>query len=342
MANPIYAFIERYAGPRFAQKASGIFEDFWNDASCEFPIIEFKLAGHVFKLPNILKPIPVERQAQVAPPPPAPKKPVVAATPVAPVAPAASVRLWHAEAGELAEKMWGPEQILPAGDELMTMLVAPVALNNTKNVIDLTAGLGGPMRKIAGQVAQMKGVDTDAEIAARGMEISTKQGKAKIAPIEYYDPAAFSMPAIYDCMIARELFYRTPEQPKFFYSISAGIKIGGSVVFTDYIVNPEDRTKPGIVGWQAQELLAKPLGLIEMAEQWAKVGFELKVSEDQTPYYRKELVNGINRFVAALRNSPPADGETKKAILAEVEAWIHRLAAIQAGMKFYRFHAVKT
>ena len=334
MPNPIYAFIEKHAGPRFAQQAAGIFEDFWKDTQCEFPIYELKITGRTFKLPNLLKPMPTT-PGQAAPTP-APR------TTAAPIKAATPSTLWHAAPGELAEKMWGTEQILPAGDELMTMLITPAGLAKDKNVIDLTAGLGGPMRKLVGQVSQLKGMETDPAIAARGMELSTKQGKAKMAPIETYDPAAFSMPAIYACMIARELFYHTPDKNKFFYSIAAGIKIGGSVVFTDYIVNPEDRAKPGILAWQAQEPMAKPLGLIEMAEAWAKAGVELRVSEDQTPYYRKELVNGINRFVAALSSASHPDGETKKAILAEVEAWIHRLAAIQAGMKFYRFHAVKS
>jgi hypothetical protein len=332
MANPVYALIEKYAGPRFARDAAGILADFWKDTPCEFPVWELKIGGHSLRIPNLLKPQPL------------------AAVPLNTVAPmsraepkkSADLGPWHAQPGELAEKMWGEEQILPAGDALMTMLVSGLNLGRDKNVIDLTAGLGGPLRKLATQVNQVKGLEANPAIAARGMAISTKLGKAKTAPIEAYDPANFSMPAIYDCMIAREIFYRTPDRPKFLYNIAAGIKTHGHVVFTDYIVDPEHRVQPSIVAWQAHETAAKPLGLIEMAEAWAKVGFELKTSEDQTAFYRKEIANGVNRFVGALRAAPAADAETKAGILTEVGFWLHRLGAIQQGMKFYRFDAVKS
>ena len=145
------------------------------------------------------------------------------------------------------------------------------------------------------------------------MDISTRAGKAKLAPVEAYDPAGFSMPAIYDCMIARELFYRTPDRAKFFYSIAAGIKTQGHAVFTDYIVDAENRTRAAIIAWQAHEPAAKPFGLIDMAEAWAKVGFELNASEDQTAFYRKESwLTASTALSPPCSAAPHADAETKK------------------------------
>jgi len=325
---------------RIKEQALGLIADFWKDPAVEFPSFELKLGPKTIKIPNLLKPM---APGEVPPaPPPATVAVASGTSPAVAVVPGAPVPRWHALPGELAEKMWGEGYVLPAGDVILDLLIKPLALTKDKFVLDLTAGLGGPLRRLAAQVHQLKGMESDAGVAARGMELSVKAGKGKQAPIEAYDPTNFSMPAIYHCMIARELFYRIADKGKFFYSIAAGIKERGNVAFTDYIVEPESRAQPAIAAWQAQEKHAHPFGLVEMGEAWAKEGIKIVSSEDQTALYRREIVGGINRFVSALRHAPPPDLETKQAILAEVELWIHRLAAIQQGMKFYCFHAVKT
>ncbi len=86
---------------------------------------------------------------------------------------------------------------------------------------------------------------------------------------------------------------------------------------------------------------ATPFGLIEMAEAWAKAGFKLRVNDDQTEYYRKEVLAGLMRFALFLKTGPRPDAETKKAILRRLETWMHRLAAMEEGMKFYRFYGTK-
>jgi hypothetical protein len=318
----------------FKEKIFGLIEDFWKDPAVEFPpLVTLKLGPRALKIPNLLKPMPRGE---------APASSSVPATSAAAAAPAAPREKWHALPGEIAEKMWGEGNIHPLSETMLELMAKPLGLSKEKNILDLTAGLGGPLRSLVGKVNQLKGLEPDPAIAARGQHLSEKAGKSKLAPIEAYDPAAFSMPAIYHCMIARELFYRIPDQGKLFYSIVAGIKEKGRIAFTDFIVDPENRAQPAIAAWQAYEKGARPLGLIEMAEAWAREGVKIHVSDDQTAFYRQDIVNGINRFVSALRHAPHPDSETKQAILREVELWIHRLAAIQAGMKFYRFHAEKT
>jgi SAM-dependent methyltransferase len=149
------------------------------------------------------------------------------------------------------------------------------------------------------------------------------------------------MPATFDFVIARELFYRVADKPAFFAALATALKPGGQIAFTDYIVDSENKQKPAILAWQTHEKGAAPFGLIELAQAWAKVGLELRVSEDETTFYRREIVAGLKRFVTFLAQGPVPDAETKKIILREVELWIYRMAAIEQGMKFYRFCAVR-
>jgi cyclopropane fatty-acyl-phospholipid synthase-like methyltransferase len=340
MPNPLAAFVEKHSAgngvmARVLRQAVGLAEDFWKDAPANFSIFELTVAGRTFKILNLLKPIRTSESPAIVPAPAPPPK-------QEPVKAAVSGPHWHALAGEVAEKMWGDGNVLPAGEILFDMLIKPVGLSKDKNVLDLSSGLGGPLRTLVGQVNQIKGCEMDAAVAARGMELSVKAGKGKQAPIEPFDPTTFSMPSIYHVVIARELFYRIPNKPDFFYRVSAGIKVQGHIVFTDYILDPESRDKPGVAAWQAYEKDVKPLALAEMIEAWGRVGFEMRVSEDQTAFYKREIVTGLKRFAAALRIAPPPDAETKATILREVESWVRRIAAFEQGMKFYRFHGIRS
>ncbi len=329
MPNPVLAFVEKKFGPdfvpRLTQNARGLAEDFWKDPACDYPTINLKMGKRSITIKNWLKPILKQSDVPAA----------------APKAMKADVQRWHALPGEIAEKMWGDGYILPAGEALAEVLTRPLALTNKMDLLDLAAGLGGASRKLASQVNNIKALEPDPATAVRGNDLAAKAGKTRAPAVTAYDPADFLPPGTYDCVIARELFYRATDKPKFFAAIAASLKPHGQLAFTDYIVNPEDRTRPSIVSWRAQEKGAAPLGLIDMAELWAKAGITIRVSEDQTDFYRREVLTGLSRLVGVLAKGQKPDAETKKAILREVESWIHRIGAIEQGMKFYRFQAIK-
>ena len=209
-------------------------------------------------------------------------------------------------------------------------------------MLDLSAGLGGRMRKIAGETgAYITGLEPDREVAARGMELSTRLGKGKHAAIEHYDPASFAVTRNYDCVIARETFYRVADKKTFFEAIAKCLKPGGQLTFTDYIVDPEKRGEIAIAAWCAFEKHVAPLGLVEMAEAWAKAGVNLRINEDLTDFYKKEVAAGLKRFALFLGSGIKPDPETRAALLRRLETWTHRMAAMEHGMKFYRFYGHK-
>jgi len=250
---------------------------------------------------------------------------------------------WHAEPGEVSEKMWGNGYVTPGGVVITGMLTKPLGLTKEMSVLDLSAGLGGRMRRTAEETgAYITGLEPDPAVAARGMQLSVRAGKGKHAAIAHYDPATLSLSRTYDCIIARETFYRVPDQRAFFAAIAKHTKAGGQIAFTDYIVDPEHRDHPAIAAWKGNEILAKPMGLVEMAEAWAQVGFNLRVHEDLTDFYKTEVMLGMKKLMDFLGSGVQPDKETSLAVLRRVETWRHRLAAMEAGMKFYRFYGTKS
>jgi len=320
MPNPLPKLLEKYVGPaalpRARQFALGVAQDFWKDGP-ENPLGFIPGFGG--------KKTGSSAAAKAAP---------------APAAPAQT--LWHAEPGEISEKMWGAGFVAPAGDAVTEMLITPLGLTKDMNVLDLSAGLGGRMRMATEKYGvYITGLEPDAGIAARGMEMSRRLGKGKHDAIAPYDPNNFLIEHSYDAIIARETFYRVTNLDKFLESLAAHTKPQAQVSFTDYIVNPEDRQRPAILAWQIFERGAKPLGLIETAQIWAKFGFTIRVHEDQTDFYKKEVQGGLRRFSEFLASSTKPDPETKKAMVRRVQTWAHRMAAMEQGMKFYRFYGVK-
>jgi hypothetical protein len=185
------------------------------------------------------------------------------------------------------------------------------------------------------------GLEPDPQIAARGMAMSIRAGKSKRDAISAYEPESFSVEHHYDCIMARETFYRVADRKKFFADLAACAKAGAQISFTDYIVNPEDREKPAIKAWMAREQGANPASLVEMAEEWAKAGFDLRVHDDQTDFYTKEVAAGLKRLAIFLVHGHKPDAETKAALRRRLDIWMHRLGAFKQGMKFYRFYGAK-
>jgi SAM-dependent methyltransferase len=321
MLNPLSNFVERHLGAkRLKQFAFGLAADFWKDGDANpFAFGSSREGFSSHTSPPVRSPASRAEQKKKA-----------------------QQKVWHAAPGEISEKMFGTGYVTPGDAVITEAMIRPLGLTGAMNVLDLSAGLGGRMRKTTEETgAYVTGLEPDKEIALRGMELSIKAGKGKHAPVAHYDPVLFTVSRMYDCVLARETFYRVTDKDAFFKSISACVKAKGQLVFTDYIINPEHRKEPAIVAWQVQEKNASPLGLVEMAEAWAKVDFGLRINEDMSDFYKQEVLTGLKRLAIFLSSSNPPDPETKKSLQRRIEIWTHRLASMEQGMKFYRFYGTK-
>lgn len=336
MSNSLAALVEKLPlGPDILPRAKrlvlGITHDFWKDGEANVFADLKQLA---------LKPRQLELTDNSAPNTPGTPHAGMATPTSAPKG--KSLPEWHAAPGEISEKMWGNGFLTPGDEAVSEMLIAPLGLNKDMSVLDLSAGLGGRLRQTVEKFGvYITGLEPDQQIAQRGMEMSVRAGKGKHAVITAYDPNNFAVAKTYDAIIARETFYRVTDKDKFFKALASCTKPKAQITFTDYIVNPEDRNKPAILAWTKFEQGSAPLGLVEMAEAWAKVGFNLRVHDDQTDFYSKEVIKGLKHFAVFMASGVKPDAETKKSLMRRMQTWTHRMAAIQQGMKFYRFYGTR-
>lgn len=341
MPNPVSDFFDKYFGLHFVerlkQQVVGLCEDFWVDGSENLLGLDYDNFS-VTKIKELLKAKKVKNSSAQASSPSTTKK---TAQPSAAVV-AKRQNLWHAAPGEISEKMWGEGFVTPGDGTINSLLISPLGLTKEMSVLDLSAGLGGRVRKATQETgAYITGLEPDASIAERGMQLSVRAGKSKQASIASYDPAKLVLTRSYDGIIARETFYRAPDRPGLFAVIAKNSKPHAQIAFTDYVLDPEHQGHPAIVAWKQNEVLANPCGLVEMAELWAKVGFGLRIHEDLSEFYKKEVMAGMARLMQFLGSGITPDPETGKAVLRRVETWKHRIKAMEAGMKFYRFYGTK-
>ena len=340
MPNPLNPVFEKLMRPRPMRLARrfvvGIAHDFWNDGD-EYPFSHNAFIQKKFGKMKTAKKSAAGKTAEksvvaMAAPTPTKKTPAKKAEP----------ELWHALPGEVSEKMWGDGYVTPADEELSQLIITPLGLNKDISLLDISAGLGGRLLSAtAAYQVYITGLEPDAQIAARGMEMAIKAGKSKHVQIAAYDPANFSVARRYDCIVARETFYRVADRGAFFAALAGATKPGAQISFTDYVINPEHRESPAIKAFLSGEPGANPASVVEMAESWAKVGFKLRVLDDQTDFYMQHVNAGIRRLAAFMASGVKPDAETKTVIARRLNTWLLRIAALQNGMRFYRFYGTK-
>ena len=249
---------------------------------------------------------------------------------------------WTADRVMVLETLWGEGHSFPGGSDYLTGLSSPLGLNSEMSILDLSAGLGDLARALAEEYkVYVTGMETDSVLAARAMVMSIAAGKSKMAPVVAYDPANYTAARKYDCIFARELFYKIIGKDKFFKAIDASLKNGGGqIVFTDYVLDPAMREKPAIVNWLKRENGAAPLSPIEIIKTWKGMGYDLRVAEDQTDEYKELIKQGLKNLAAHMIMNRP-DVATKLAVVREVDLWVRRMEAFSQGLKYYRFFAIK-
>lgn len=312
---------------RVRLEVAGLLQDFWKDAPPPPPKPKTTVT-----VPATTKKSSEKKEK---------KKATKTDLPSSPATPRTVTRRWHADRFQIMEKLWGEGRALPAPAELDDLLVTPLGLTSEKDVLDLSAGLGGLPRRLAEEFnAAVTALETDALMARRATSLSLDAAKGKKIPVEFYDPPGFSPPRKYDAVIARELFYRVIGKEKFFQAVAGGVKQHGMLVFTDYLLDKKARENKAVSVWNKYEPHALPMNLQDMIESWSKLKFDVRANEDLTDLYLSEIAQRLKAFTGFLAQTPP-DADTRPLVLQEIELWVRRAEAMQQGLKFFRFEAIK-
>ncbi len=250
--------------------------------------------------------------------------------------------LWTATRIEVAETLWGEGFTTPGGSDHILHLVKPMGLNPAMSVLDLSAGLGGTSRAMAGRFGcWVAGLEASELLAKEGMLRSFKAGLEKRAPIETYDPECFSHPKRVDAIVYKEGMFSVRDKEQMFDGLEMALKPRGHLLLTDCIVDPANAGAKAVRLWCDKEPTTPNLWSKDrMAGAFAQRNLDLRIAEDISDLHRGLILTAIQGLVGHLERHH-LDHGTKLAVMDELEMWVRRVAAIEAGLRIYRFYALK-
>lgn len=246
--------------------------------------------------------------------------------------------LWSPLRLNAVQTLFGEGMTTPGGEAALIALVRPCTLNNTKSALELGAALGGLCRWANGDAGTyFKAFEANAELAAAGMDMSTRKGLANKCPIEHTEVEKFEIRAkSQDAIIAKEAFWRIADKEPLFKRIFTALKPGGIVSLSDY-VSPAG-TDPLV---QAAFPLAHMLRADAQRSLLEKSGFDVRVFEDRTAEHIKSILEAFEAFAKRIKTDPPPD-TLRDAVLKEGELWATRVGLLQSGkVMLYRMLAFK-
>lgn len=254
-------------------------------------------------------------------------------------------RPWETPRVKLAQLLWGEGFSHPGGTEEAIRLAKPFALNPAMTVLDLSAGLGGGARALVEEFGVwVTGLDRDAEFAEAGMQMSTLAGVGRKAEIGQFDPARFELRAAsVDCITWRELLHGVADKARLLHAIAVGLKPRGQLLLTDYMLaEGRDPQSAAIREWLAVEPDSVQLwSPDEFTRCLVEQGLEVRVTEDITAAVRRMALSAWARLAAGIAGAS-LTSEMKDCMVAELERWMRRIAAFDAGdLVVYRIYALQ-
>ena len=244
---------------------------------------------------------------------------------------------------DMLQKMWGAGFNGPGDANFVRDLAKPLGLDSQKSVLDLSAGLGGGTRALADAFkTYVTGFERDKELAVEGNKISKATGHGRSAPIQHYDPFNFSYEKRADAVIARGIAYTCADKDAFLVRVSATLKPRGHLVITDITCEQDHLMHPDVQAWIKMERHeAHPVSNLEFSEILTRHKFDVRVNANISQDYRHMVLVGLAKLANYLQDRKLSP-QLRDMVKAETEYWERRLKAMEAGVNYTRFYAIKT
>lgn len=250
--------------------------------------------------------------------------------------------LWTPTRVEVVEKIWGEGFATPGGNDQIPDLVRPLGLTPAMSVLDLGAGLGGATRVMAKKYgAWITGLEHNPVLTGAAMQRSQKAGLGRQAPIQDFDPEAFTWPRRVDCVFSKEMLFTVRNKDGALDGIEACLKPGGHLLFTDYVRISDGQPGRSFQAWlKSEPVEPHPWTPDAYVEGMKQRNLDVRIAEDVSPLHKRLVLEAIQNLAKHLE-TVEMDRDTKLTVIEEVELWARRVAVLDDVVRVYRFHALK-
>ncbi|MCW3477445.1 methyltransferase domain-containing protein [Limobrevibacterium gyesilva] len=264
------------------------------------------------------------------------------AAPSAPVA--AVVSPWDDQRLAVAEALWGEGFLAPGGAEEVLRLAVPLGLSAASSLLLLGAGAGGPARVLAAELGVwVSTCDADpvlVDLAARRIQ-RAGAALAKRASVAAWNPVApqFRRHGFHHALAADALHLGEPAAV--LAALAAAIKPGGQMMLVELVADsPLDMADGAVAAWCRLERRHAALpSEAQVTTALARLGFEVRVVEDQSRRHIRQAIQGWNGLIRTLSGTRPSQAYAVS-LVAEAELWMRRIRLLRDGrIRLVRWHA---
>ncbi len=254
----------------------------------------------------------------------------------------ASQPVWTLERAKSAQLLWGDDQTGPGDAQFMVDAVRPFGLGPANSVLDLSAGLGGAGRAIATTFdTWVTGLESSPVLARMAMDRAKALGMAKKAPVAHYDPERFNQAGSFDLILGDRVLHRVRDKAAFLDQACDCVKPKGGLLLFDYVIEGTPTSWDAWNSWRdAEPHEVYPWTGSRMADELVQRNMDLRVAQDITQAHRNQILARIRRLGDVLQ-STILEGPMIAAMMRELSLWWARLRVLGAGLRLYRFSALK-
>lgn len=256
---------------------------------------------------------------------------------------------WSKERIAFVRRLWEKdekdESITPGGADYTVKLYKPMALNSSASALDISAGIGGGIRRAARELdTWITGMEADPDLAALGRDLSERQRMDRKAPVEHFDPDIFELPAKkYDGILAQNTIHRHRNKKRSFDMLYQALKPRGHLLLTDLVLPNEAAANSRVMKAWLERLPEEPF--LWTADNYKRAlldhGMDVRVFSDDTDDYRLMVLEGWQRFVNTLKKDD-LTREFVDEMMLEAEYWLLLVKVLEFGaLRYMRAHAIR-
>jgi hypothetical protein len=255
---------------------------------------------------------------------------------------------WNSNRVDIAQLIWGDEFTGPGDAEFVVNQCKLLGLTPEMSMLDLTAGLGGPMRVLADHFGVWaSGFETSPTLIEVGNELSQMHGMSKKAPLKLLDmtlPEPFERR--YDRAFGRVYLSKWGDLALPLARLNDALKPDAMVLFNDYFLTSASvRADDDFITYQSAD--PSPLSFHVVDEVLAVLKhekLEVRVNENITDSMSR-IITDRWKSATSLTAEVASDPERRHllpTLLREAEVWTHRVRLMSEGkLEMRRIMATK-
>jgi len=249
---------------------------------------------------------------------------------------------WSANRISMVQKIWGHGFAGPGGPVFAKKMLSLMKFESSNTILNLSAGLGGAACSLAKEHnLWMDAYEADADLAASGIEFSSRHGMSKKVPIKHKDFETLELPkSKYDQIYSCESLFRIKNKKNVIKQIGKSLKHRGQVLIVDYMLG-EKCNRTNVDKWLNSEPEKPHPWTAELYHTaFDHYGISIWTTNDLSEEYSRQIHEGWLLMIDTISKGG-FDRKTIDSLMREGEIWLNRSRALEAGdLTVKRIHGV--